>query len=78
MILFSATTEEPARVRNFPVVSEFPEVFPEDISELSPEREVEFTIDLVPRASLVSIAPYRMSPVELAEVKMQVQELLDK
>ena len=39
---------------------------------------MEFIIDLVPGANLVSIAPYRMSPVELAEVKAQVQDLLSK
>ena len=61
-----------------PVVSEFLEVFPEDVCELPPEREVEFAIDLVPGASPISIAPYRMSPVELIEVKTQVEDLLNK
>ena len=43
-----------------PVVCEFLEVFPNDISDLPPEREVEFSIDLVPGTSPVSMAPYRM------------------
>ena len=76
MVLFSMYVEEDAEVNSIPVVSEFPEVFPDDICELPPEREVEFIIDLVPGANPVSIAPYRMSPVELAEVKAQVQDLL--
>ena len=61
--------KEDAEVSCIPVVSEFPEVFLDDICELPPQREVEFIIDLVPGANPVSIAPCRMSPVELAEVK---------
>ncbi|RZB65706.1 Transposon Tf2-9 polyprotein [Glycine soja] len=78
MVLFSMNVEEDVEVSSIPVVSEFPKVFPDDIYELPPEREVEFIIDLVPGANPVSIAPYRMSPVELAEVKAQVQDLLSK
>ena len=52
--------------------------FPKDISGLRPEREIEFSIDLVPGAGPISIAPYRMSPIELAELKKQLEELLDK
>ena len=69
MVTFSTEDEAGIQVKNVPVVSEFPGVFPEDISELPPEREVEFSIDLVPGASPISIAPYRMAPMELAEVK---------
>ncbi|XP_072071794.1 uncharacterized protein [Arachis hypogaea] len=54
-----------------PVVRDFPEVFPEDIPEFPPQREIEFTIELVPGARPVSIAPYRMAPIELAELKTQ-------
>ncbi|MCI84409.1 cellular nucleic acid-binding protein, partial [Trifolium medium] len=43
------------------IVCEFPYVFPEDISDVPLEREVEFTIDLVPGTSPISLAPYRMS-----------------
>ena len=78
MVFFSMNVEEVAEVSSISVVSEFPEVFSDDICELPPEREVEFIIDLVPRANPVSIAPYRMSPVELAEVKAHVQDLLSK
>ncbi|XP_052117673.1 uncharacterized protein LOC107489254 [Arachis duranensis] len=61
-----------------PVVRDFPEVFPEDIPEFPPQREIEFTIELVPGARPVSIAPYRMAPIELAELKTQLEELLNK
>ncbi|RVW81021.1 Transposon Tf2-12 polyprotein [Vitis vinifera] len=57
---------------------EYPDVFPEDLPGLPPEREVEFTIDLVPGTGPMSKAPYRMAPVELKELKVQLQELLDK
>ena len=78
MVLFSMNVEEVSEVSSIPVMSEFPEVFSDDIYELPPEREVEFVIDLVPGANPVSIAPYRMSPVELAEVKAHVQGILSR
>jgi len=53
-------------------------VFPDDITDLPPEREVEFAIDLVPGKSPISIAPYRMSASELGELKKQLEELLEK
>jgi hypothetical protein len=46
-------------------VQEFPEVFLDDITDLPPEREVEFAIDLVPGTSHISIVPYRMSSSQL-------------
>jgi len=56
-------------VGDLPVVQEFPEVFPDDITDLPPEREVKFAIYLVPGTSPISIAPYRMSASELGELK---------
>ena len=44
-------------------------MFPDDINDLPPEREVEFSIDLVSGTSPVSMAPYRMSTSELGELK---------
>ncbi|XP_016164944.1 uncharacterized protein LOC107607509 [Arachis ipaensis] len=60
------------------IVRDFPKVFPEDIPEFPPQREIEFTIELVPGAGLVSIAPYRMALIELAELKNQLEKLLNK
>ena len=57
---------------------EFPDVFPEDLSGLPPNREIEFSIDLLPGSNPISKAPYRMAPAELRELKTQLQELLDK
>ncbi|XP_072062134.1 uncharacterized protein [Arachis hypogaea] len=50
-----------------PIVREFFEVFPEDILEFPPQREIKFAIDLVPGAGPVSIVPYQMAPSELAK-----------
>ena len=61
-----------------PVVCEFADVFPEELPGLPPVREVEFGIDLIPGTAPISIAPYRMAPAELKELKSQLQELTDK
>ena len=50
-------------IENIPMVNEFPYVFPDDLPGLPPDREVEFTIELVPRVAPISISPYRMAPV---------------
>jgi len=60
------------------VVQEFMDVFPDEIPGLPPKREIEFAIDLIPGASPVSISPYRMAPTELAELKKQLEDLLEK
>ena len=60
------------------MVTKFPDVFSEDLLGLPPDREVEFTIDLVPSIGPISKAPYRMAPTELKELKEQLQDLLDK
>ncbi|KAJ4950212.1 hypothetical protein NE237_027044 [Protea cynaroides] len=60
------------------VVRNFLDVFPEELPGLPPDRVTEFIIDLIPGAAPVSKAPYRMAPTELKELKVQLQELLDK
>ncbi|KAL5767474.1 hypothetical protein ACOSQ2_014257 [Xanthoceras sorbifolium] len=65
-------------IQNISTVCDFAYVFPEELPGLPPQREVEFVIDVVPGTSPVSIAPYRMAPAELKELKIQLQELLDK
>jgi len=65
-ILFALLKESSEKgICDLPVVQEFPEVFPDDTTDLPPEREVEFAIDLVLGTSPISIAPYRMSASEL-------------
>eukprot|EP00253_Pinus_taeda_P002643 PITA_02643 len=65
-------------LNNFPVIQDLTDVFPKEIPGLPPRRNIDFTIELVPGAALVSRAPYRMSVPDLTELKMQLQELLDK
>ena len=57
---------------------EFPDVFPDDLPGLPPDRDIEFKIELVPGTAPISRRPYRMPPNELAELKVQLQDLLEK
>ncbi|XP_074292585.1 uncharacterized protein LOC141619467 [Silene latifolia] len=61
-----------------PMVSEFQDVFPDEITGLPPNRDVDFNIELKPRTGPISKAVYRMGPKELEELKKQLEELLDK
>jgi hypothetical protein len=63
---------------NILVVREFPGVFPEELPGLPPERDVEFSIELKPDTTPISRRSYRMPPNELAELKTQLQDLLEK
>ncbi|GJT01305.1 putative reverse transcriptase domain-containing protein [Tanacetum coccineum] len=69
--------DEP-KLGNILIVRDFPEVFPEDLSGLPPQRQVEFHIDLVPRATPIAKSPYRLAPLEMQELSEQLQELQDK
>ncbi|GKD42778.1 hypothetical protein Tco_1267423 [Tanacetum coccineum] len=60
------------------VVRDFPKVFPDDLSGLPPIREIEFRIELIPRATPVAKSPYRLEPTELEELSGQLRELQDK
>ena len=78
-ILFSANAfEGEQKLSEIPVVREYSDVFPNDIPKFRPERKIEFSIELVPGTGSISIAPYRMSPLELAKLKKQLKELLEK
>ena len=63
---------------NIPVIREFPDVFPEELPGVPPEREADLSIEVVQGTTPISRAPYRMAPTELKELKTQLQELLDK
>jgi len=69
---------ETPSLESVPVVNEYPEVFPDDLPGIPPEREIYFGIDLLPITQPISIPPYRMAPVELKELKEQLKDLLDK
>ncbi|KAI0493363.1 hypothetical protein KFK09_023479 [Dendrobium nobile] len=69
---------EVGSVSEIPVVREFADVFPEELVGLPPDRDVEFSIDVFPGTAPISKAPYRMAPKELSELKVQLQELVDR
>nr|GEY51785.1 reverse transcriptase domain-containing protein [Tanacetum cinerariifolium] len=56
------------RIKDILVVGEFPDIFPEYLPGLPPIRQVEFQIDLIPRAAPVARAPYRLAPSEMQEL----------
>nr|GEX35416.1 reverse transcriptase domain-containing protein [Tanacetum cinerariifolium] len=66
------------RLKDVPIVREFPEVFLEDLPGLPPPRQVEFQIKLVPGTAPVARAPYRLAPSKMQELSNQLQELTDK
>jgi hypothetical protein len=80
--LYASHVEEPDNPKGpnleyFSVLWEFEDVF-QEIPGFPPRRQIDFSIDLVPRASLVSKTPYKMSTLELKELKMNLEELLKK
>ena len=60
------------------VVCEYVDVFPDELPGLPPRRVVDFSIELHPGTSPISMTPHRMAPVELQELRVQLQKLLDK
>nr|GEX68178.1 putative reverse transcriptase domain-containing protein [Tanacetum cinerariifolium] len=66
------------RMKDVPVICDFPEVLPKELPGLSPSRQVEFRIDLVSGDAPVARAPYRLAPSEMRESSIQLQELLEK
>ncbi|GKD17547.1 putative reverse transcriptase domain-containing protein [Tanacetum coccineum] len=66
------------KLSDISVVRDFADVFSEDLSGLPLQRQVEFRIDLVPRATPVAKSLYRLAPLEMQELSEQLQELQDK
>nr|GEZ09000.1 hypothetical protein [Tanacetum cinerariifolium] len=75
--LMSTKADEP-ELSDIPIVRDFTDVFPEDLSGLPPQRKVEFRIDLIPGATPVAKSPYRLAPSKMQELSEQLQELQDK
>ncbi|WVZ59152.1 hypothetical protein U9M48_009344 [Paspalum notatum var. saurae] len=69
---------EAKALEEIPVVCEYPDVFPEELPGMPPDRDVEFIIDLFPGTAPIAKRPYRMAPAELAELKEQLRELQQK
>ncbi|GJR55605.1 putative reverse transcriptase domain-containing protein [Tanacetum coccineum] len=69
---------EEKRLKDVPIVREFPEVFLEDFPGLPPARQVKFQIDLVPSVAPVARAPYRLATAEMQELSTQINDLFDQ
>lgn len=65
-------------LKKYLVLQQFQDVFSTNILELSPHREEEFSIELVPRESPTSKAPYKMRTPELVKLKSQLKEIIEK
>ena len=66
------------KLEDISVVCEYADVFSDDLPGLPPDRDIEFVIELQPGTAPISKRPYRMPAKELAELKIQLQDLLDK
>jgi hypothetical protein len=66
------------KIEDIPVVYEYTDVFLDDLPGMPPDRDIKFVIEHQPGTTPISKRPYRMPPKELAELKIQLQELLDK
>ena len=78
MISVQEIKEDGPRLEEIPIVREYPEVFPEELPGLPPSRELDFGIELVAGTQPISKAPYRMAPAEMAELKEQLEDLMEK
>jgi hypothetical protein len=67
-----------SQLEKIPVVCEYPDVFPNDLPSMPPDRDIEFVTELQPGTTPISKRAYRMPPKKPAELKSQLQELLDK
>ncbi|GKA47640.1 putative reverse transcriptase domain-containing protein [Tanacetum coccineum] len=76
-VLKSVKKDEP-KLGDIPIVHDFKDVFPKDLSGLPPQRQVEFRIDLVPGVTPIAKSPYRLAPSEMQELSGHLQELQDK
>jgi hypothetical protein len=74
----SVDDKEANPIENIRIMSEFPDVFPEELPGMPHERKVEFAIELIPGIAPISMRSYRVSRPELVELKKQIDELLEK
>lgn len=76
ILILTVDSSEKMNVLQIPVIYDFLKVFPEDVTSLAPKSKVEFSIDLVPRMTLIFVALYHMSSIKLRELKSQLEDLL--
>ena len=70
--------DKDVKLDDIAIIRYYPNVFHEELPGLPPKRKVEFTIELVPGTTPISKSPYRMAPLELKELKAQLQEMFDR
>ena len=75
---YSLEKKSKASIEDYVVLREFQDVSPDEIPRLPPTWDIDFTINFIPRSTHVSKSPYKMSIPKLTELKMKLQELLDK
>ncbi|XP_076901412.1 uncharacterized protein LOC143576125 [Bidens hawaiensis] len=68
---------EPKKMEEVPIVSEFKDVFPDELPRIPLDREVELRMDLVLGTAPIAKSPYRLAPTEMKEIKKQLDELLE-
>jgi hypothetical protein len=66
---------ESRTIAEVPAVCGYPDVFPEELPGMPPDRDIEFAIDLIPGTAPIDKRPCRMAASELAELKKQLEEL---
>jgi hypothetical protein len=76
--LYTLNAQVKPELEAIPVVCEFPDIFPKELSGMPPDRDMEFVIELLPGTAPISKRRYRMPPDELAKLKKQLKDLLDK
>jgi hypothetical protein len=76
-VLESVEDDKP-NLEDHPILREYRDMFPEEVSGLPPRRDIDFSIELAPGAVPVSRTPYRMSTPELVELKLQLKEMMEK
>ncbi|KAJ0953758.1 putative nucleotidyltransferase, Ribonuclease H [Helianthus annuus] len=73
------TVNDPKRkIEDIPIISEYPDVFPDELPGLPPERQGEFRIDILPGSAPIARAPYHLAPTEMKELRTQLDDLLEK
>ena len=72
------TTPSLPKLEDVRVVRDFSDVFPDELPGIPPERDVEFTIELVPGTGPIAKAPYRMAPTEMQELRKQLDDMIEK
>ncbi|KAA3470991.1 DNA/RNA polymerases superfamily protein [Gossypium australe] len=78
LVYIMDSTKARKEINQVPIVKGFFDMFPEELLGMPPDREVEFSIEVAPGSMPISCSPYRMVPLELKELKKQLQDLLDK